>query len=232
MKQLLKFILIFSIISCHSNPKHNSLVSAKIKGLQKGTVYLQKFQDTVYITLDSLNVKGKETVQLGCQLEEPEVLYLSLSKAIDAERIQFFAEAGSTTIDTNLKRFVFDAKIEGGMQQKLLEDYRKNLERFKNLHLDLLEASLNAQRDGNEKEIEVVQNKMDNNLKRQYLYSINYAINNNDNEVAPYIALSDIFDAKSTFLDTIYNSLTPQIAASRYGILLKDYLEKIESKDQ
>ena len=118
------------------------------------------------------------------------------------------------------------------MQQKLLEDYRKNLERFKNLHLDLLEASLNAQRDGNEKEIEVVQNKMDNNLKRQYLYSINYAINNNDNEVAPYIALSDIFDAKSTFLDTIYNSLTPQIAASRYGILLKDYLVKIESKDQ
>ena len=232
MKQLFKLILIFSIISCHSNPKHNSLVSAKIKGLQKGTVYLQKFQDTVYITLDSLNVKGKETVQLGCQLKEPEVLYLSLSKAIDAERIQFFAEAGSTTIDTNLKRFVFDAKIEGGMQQKLLEDYRKNLERFKNLHLDLLEASLNAQRDGNEKEIEVVQNKMDNNLKRQYLYSINYAINNNDNEVAPYIALSDIFDAKSTFLDTIYNSLTPQIAASRYGILLKDYLEKIESKDQ
>ena len=232
MKQLFQFVLILSVISCHTEPKYNGTISAKIKGLQKGTVYLQKFQDTVYITLDSLNVKGKETVQLGCQLEEPEVLYLSLSKAIDAERIQFFAEAGSTTIDTTLKRFVFDAKIEGGMQQKLLEDYRQNLERFKNLHLDLLEASLNAQRDGNEKEIEVVQNKMDNNLKRQYLYSINYAINNNDNEVAPYIALSDIFDAKSTFLDTIYNSLTPQIAASRYGILLKDYLEKIESKDQ
>ena len=157
---------------------------------------------------------------------------MSLSKAIDAKRIPFFAEAGSTTIETNLKRFVFDAKIEGGTQQKLLEDYRKNLERFKNLHLDLLEASINAQREGNEKEIEVVQNKMDNNLKRQYLYSVNYAINNNDNEIAPYIALSDIFDAKSTFLDTIYNSLTPRIAASKYGILLKDYLEKIESKDQ
>ena len=232
MKQLFKFILIFSVISCNSNPEHNSLVSAKIKGLQKGTVYLQKFQDTLYITLDSLDVKGKETVQLGCQLEEPEVLYLSLSKTIDAERIQFFAEAGTTTIDTNLKRFVFDAKIEGSTQQKLLEDYRKNLERFKNLHLDLLEASINAQREGNEKEFEVVQNKMNNNLKRQYLYSINYAINNNDSEVSPYIALSDVFDAKSTFLDTIYKSLTPRIATSRYGILLKDYLEKIESKDQ
>jgi len=232
MKQLFKFILLFSIISCHSNPKHNTLVSAEIKGLQKGTVYLQKFRDTVYITLDSLNIKGKETFQLGCQLEEPEVLYLSLSKAIDAERIQFFADAGTTTIDTNLKRFVFDAKIEGSKQQKLLETYRKNLERFKSLQLDLLEASINAQREGNEKEFEAIQRKMDNNLKRQYLYSINYAINNNDNEVSPYIALSDIFDAKSTFLDTIYNRLTPRIAASRYGILLKDYLEKIDSKDK
>jgi len=232
MKQLFKFLLLFSIISCHSNPKHNTLVSAEIKGLQKGTVYLQKFRDTVYITLDSLNIKGKETFQLGCQLEEPEVLYLSLSKAIDAERIQFFADAGTTTIDTNLKRFVFDAKIEGSKQQKLLETYRKNLERFKSLQLDLLEASINAQREGNEKEFEAIQRKMDNNLKRQYLYSINYAINNNDNEVSPYIALSDIFDAKSTFLDTIYNRLTPRIAASRYGILLKDYLEKIDSKDK
>ena len=56
---------------------------------------------------------------------------LSLSKARDSERIAFFADAGTTLIDTNLKRFVFDAKIEGSVQQKLLETYRKNLERFK-----------------------------------------------------------------------------------------------------
>ncbi|CAI8397631.1 MAG: Uncharacterised protein [Formosa sp. Hel3_A1_48] len=230
MKKLFQLALVLFIISCQTNPKHNTTISAKIKGFQKGTVYLQKFQDTAYVTLDSLVVKGKEVVEFDCHLEEPEMLYLSLSKAVDAERISFFADAGTTTIDTRLKQFAMDAKIEGSQQQKLIEDYRKNLERFKNLHLDLLEASINSKRVGDKDKIDSIQNKMDKNLKRQYLYSINFAINNNDSEVAPYIALSDVFDAKSSFLDSIYNSLTPRISESKYGVLLKEYLEKINLK--
>jgi len=230
MKKLFQLALVLFIISCQTNPKHNTTISAKIKGFQKGTVYLQKFQDTAYVTLDLLVVKGKEVVEFDCHLEEPEMLYLSLSKAVDAERISFFADAGTTTIDTRLKQFAMDAKIEGSQQQKLIEDYRKNLERFKNLHLDLLEASLNSKRVGDKDKIDSIQNKMDKNLKRQYLYSINFAINNNDSEVAPYIALSDVFDAKSSFLDSIYNSLTPRISESKYGVILKEYLEKINLK--
>lgn len=230
MKKLFQLALVLFIISCQTNPKHNTTISAKIKGFQKGTVYLQKFQDTAYVTLDSLVIKGKEVVEFDCHLEEPEMLYLSLSKAVDAERISFFADAGTTTIDTRLKQFAMDAKIEGSQQQKLIEDYRKNLERFKNLHLDLLEASFNSKRVGDKDKIDSIQNKMDKNLKRQYLYSINFAINNNDSEVAPYIALSDVFDAKSSFLDSIYNSLTPRISESKYGVILKEYLEKINLK--
>ena len=230
MKKLFQLALVLFIISCQTNPKHNTTISAKIKGFQKGTVYLQKFQDTAYVTLDLLVVKGKEVVEFDCHLEEPEMLYLSLSKAVDAERISFFADAGTTTIDTRLKQFAMDAKIEGSQQQKLIEDYRKNLERFKNLHLDLLEASINSKRVGDKDKIDSIQNKMDKNLKRQYLYSINFAINNNDSEVAPYIALSDVFDAKSSFLDSIYNSLTPRISESKYGVILKEYLEKINLK--
>ena len=231
MKKYFILVVLFSIIACGTEPKQNTTVSVTVKGLQKGMVYLQKFQDTTYISIDSLSIKGEETFQLGCQLNEPEVLYLSLTKAMDAERIPFFADEGLTTINTTLKRFVYDAKIEGSAQQKLLKDYRDNLSRFKNKHLELMEVSLNAQRLGNEKEVTAVEKQMETNLKRQYLYSINYAINNKDSEVAPYIALSDIYDANSTFLDTIYNSLTPRIAASKYGIILKDYLKKITPDD-
>ena len=231
MKNYVILIVLFSIIACGTEPKQNTSVSVTVKGLQKGMVYLQRFQDTTYISIDSLSVKGENTFQLGCQLDEPEVLYLSLSKDMEAERIQFFADKGLTTINTALKRFVFDAEIEGSTQQKLLEDYRDNLSRFKNKHLELMEVSLNAQRLGNEKEVTAVEKQMETNLRRQYLYSINYAINNKDNEVAPYIALSDIYDTNSTFLDTIYKSLTPKIAASKYGVILKDYLKKIMPED-
>lgn len=227
MKKCFILIVIISIAACGTEPKLNTSVSVSVKGLQKGVVFLQKYQDTTYITIDSLSIVGEKSLLLECQLNEPEVLYLSLSQAMDAERIEFFADQGLTTINTTLKRFVYDAKIEGSKQQKLLEDYRENLSRFKNKQLELLESSLNAQRSGQEKELLTVEKQMETNLRRQYLYSINYAINNNDNEVAPYIALADIYDANTPFLDTIYNSLTPRIAKSKYGLMLKDYIEKI-----
>lgn len=231
MKKYFILIALLSIVACDNKPKQNNTISVTIKGLKKGTVYLQKFQDTTYSTIDSLSVKGEQSFQLGCQLDEPEVLYLSLSKSIDADRVQFFADTGITSIHTTLKRFVYDAKIEGSTQQKILKQYRDNLERFKIKQLELLEVSLNAQRLGKEKEASSAKKEMKANLKRQYLYSINYAINNKDNEVAPYIALSDVYDVNSTFLDTIYKSLTPRIATSKYGVILKDYLGKIKSED-
>lgn len=228
MNRIFQFLFLTTLVGCNTAPKHNATVSSTVKGLQKGTAYLQKFKDTTYITVDSLSIKGTEFFILGCELLEPEVLYLSLSNEPTAERIEFFASEGNTTINTSLKRFVYDAKIEGNIQQKLLNDYRANLTRFKNKQLELIQASLNAQRTSNNQDVISTKNEMEVNLKRQYLYSINYAVSNNDNEVAPYIALSDVYDANPKYLDTIYNSLTPRIAASKYGVILKDYIEKIK----
>jgi len=61
------------------------------------------------------------------------------------------------------------------------------------------------------------------------LYSINYAINHADHEVAPYIALTDLVDANPKWLDSIYNSLTPQIKKSKYGEELKTYIVSIKA---
>ena len=38
----------------------------------------------------------------------------------------------------------------------------------------------------------------------------------------------DISDAKFKYLDTIYNSLSQNIKASKYGAFLKEYLEEIK----
>ena len=78
--------------------------------------------------------------ELGCDLDEAELLFLSLSKEDDAERISFFADQGHTTIHTSLKRFRYDAQIDGSNQQKLLESFYKNIERFKDQKLELIEA--------------------------------------------------------------------------------------------
>jgi len=167
---------------------------------------------------------------LGCDLKEAELLFLSLSKDVDAERISFFADKGHTTINTSLKRFKYDAQIEGGVQQQLLESYYKNIGRFKDQKLELIEAQLNAQKDGNSELAESLKVKMDKVVQRSYLYSINFAINNKDSEVAPFVAVSEIYDANVKYLDTINKILPPKIANSKYGIILEAYIKTVKSE--
>lgn len=230
MRLVFTCILIIIAIGCGTEPKYNTMVTGHIKGLQKGTLYLQKIQDTTYATLDSIAINKEQEFQLGCNLKEPEVLYLSLAKGVNAERILFFSTSGITTINTSLKRFTSDAVIVGGDQHELLEEYNATLVRFKDKELELLETSLNAQRLKNDSLLQASENQREKNLKRQYLYSINFAINNNNSEVAPYVALADVYAAKPTLLDTIYNSLSPSIAKSKYGVMLGQYIQNIKAQ--
>ncbi|MGB2143525.1 MAG: DUF4369 domain-containing protein [Flavobacteriaceae bacterium] len=229
MTNRLSLFLAILIMSC-TQPSKNTTVSGNIKGLQKGTLYLQHVKDEGFTTLDSLEMTSTTDFQLGCDLDEPEVLFLSLSKELDAERISFFADQGHTTINTTLKRFKYDAQIEGSDQQKLLESYYKNIERFKNQKLELIEAQLNAQKDGNLERSDSLQVKINKIVQRSYLYSINFALNNKDSEVAPFVAVSEIYDANVKYLDTINKVLPPKIANSKYGIILEEYIKTIKSE--
>ena len=229
MSNRIYLLLVILITSCTQTPK-NTTVSGSIKGLQKATLYLQHVQDDGFTTLDSLEMTSTTDFVLGCDLKEAELLFLSLSKDVDAERISFFADKGHTTINTSLKRFKFDAQIEGGVQQKLLESYYKNIGRFKDQKLELIEAQLNAQKDGDSERADSLRVEMDKIVQRSYLYSINFAFNNKDSEVAPFVAVSEIYDANVKYLDTINKVLPPKIANSKYGIILEAYIKTIKPR--
>ena len=85
------FLIVLFITSCTQTPK-NSTVKGNIKGFQKGTLYLQKVNDGGFTTLDSLPMNSTTDFELGYDLEEAEMLFLSISKNMDAERISFFAD--------------------------------------------------------------------------------------------------------------------------------------------
>lgn len=227
MNKSLFCILIIFISAC-SQPNKNIRVNGSIEGFQKGTLYLQHIEEGEYLTLDSLPMNSTTYFELGCNIDEAELLFLSLSEEATAERISFFATEGVTGIKTTLKRFKFDAKINGGPQQSLLESYYKNLRLFKNQKLEFIEEKISAQLDSNATLANEIQLQIDNVTRRSYLYSINFAINNKDSEVAPYIALAEIHDANIKYLDTINKVLTPAIAKSKYGLILADYIETIK----
>jgi hypothetical protein len=225
MKKLALVFVLVSLISCGKDP--DLIVKGHVKGLKKGTVYLEKEKDSSITIVDSVSLNGVSEFELQSDLESPEAFYLRLDKNNSKEnntRIVFFADKGVTEINTTLKNFVTDAKITGSTQQKLYEDFLKVITRYNEKNLDLIKENFDAKRANDSAKIEASTKAMNNLTKSRYLYVVNFAVNNKDSEVAPYLALTEVYDAQIKWLDTINNALTPKVKASKYGKALDGYL--------
>ena len=231
MKHFLYLFLVFSILSC-SKKQNDLVVKTTIKGLKKGTVYLKKNKDTLLVTVDSVVVNGNSEIELYSEIESPEIFYLYLDKnSAIKDRIAFFADKGTTIINTTVKNFAGNAEIKGSAQQDVLNDYKKIMKRFNDQNLDLIKENFEAQKAGDSVKADSIQKIYEGSLKRRYLYTVNFALNNRNSEVAPYLALSEIYNAKVTFLDTINNSLSEKVKASKYGKELQQFIDKIKATE-
>ncbi|SFZ92642.1 protein of unknown function [Flaviramulus basaltis] len=232
MKKISLLILTLLILIACGKKEKDLIVKGNIQGLKKGTVYLKKIEDTILITVDSLVINGNSNFELQSDLDSPEVFFLYLDKkSTDKDRIRFFADKGVTEINTTLKNFVFDAKIIGSEQQKILEQYQSMISKMNNRNLDLIKEQFEAQKQADTAKINIIRKEADNMLKRKYLYTVNFALNNKNSEVAPYLALSEIYNAHVKFLDTINNSLTPEVKATKYGEELESFIKKIKENE-
>lgn len=229
MKKLSLLLAVILAVAACSEKESNLIVNGNIKGLKKGTVYLQKIEDTSLVNVDSVEVDGDPQFVLETFIESPQMMYLYLEKKDDSkfdDRLEFFADQGQVTITTSLEKFETDAKIVGAENQKKLMEYRRMMDRFNDNNLDLIKESFEAQKAEDDEKLIEIDKKYDNLLKRKYLYTVNFAINNKDLEIAPYLALSEVFDANIKYLDTIYNSLNKDVKKSKYGKDLKKFLEQ------
>lgn len=211
--------LVVLAVSCNKEADTNFTLNGSVKGLKKGVVYLQKNGDsTDIINLDSMVVNGQPNFTLKTNIEEPILLYLKLFKNDGIEHyIPFFADKGVTEINSTLKNFNFDADIKGSKQQTLLEDYLKVMSKYNNENLNIIEASFLAQKENDSIKNDSLLKRSKTLLKRKYSYTIQYALNNNDSEVAPYLALYEIPSANPIYIDSVYNGLTDKIKNSFYG---------------
>ena len=226
IKALSLIFLVVLAVSCDKDNDTNFTLKGKIKGLKKGVVYLQKDGDSSVINLDSLVITGQPEFTLKTNLEEPILLYLKLFKNDGEEHyIPFFADKGVTEINTTLKNFSFDAKIVGSEQQKLLEDYLEIMSQFNDQNLDIIQNSFLAQKANDSIAIDSL-NLLSNRLvKRKYSYTIQYALNHRDSELAPYLALYEIPSANPIYIDSVYKGLTDDVKDSYYGKKLGEFIE-------
>ena len=231
MKKNALLLLLLLIFSCDKE-QHDLTVKVNIKDLKKGNVYLKKVNDSTLITVDSLIISGNSEFELHSALESPEMFYLYLDKNDNVERkVSFFADNGITEINTSLKNFEIDCKIVGSEQQKILEEYQKVQSRFNGQNLDLIKENYDAQIEGDTVKSLALKEQNNNLIKRKYLYTVNFAMNHKDSEVSPYLALTQIYDANVKWLDTINNSLTPKVKASKYGKELQRFIDDIKNEN-
>lgn len=229
MKHISHFLLALLFITACSKKESDLTVKVNVSGLKKGVLYLKKVKNDNLITIDTIAINGTSNVELHASLESPEVFHLYLDKnSSEKDRIVFFADKGVTEITTSLKNFGFDAKINGSSQQKVFEDYKKMISRFNEENLDLIKENIEAQKKGDTIKYNAAVKKSESNLKRRYLFTVNFALNHKDSEVAPYLALTEIYNANIKLLDTINNSLTPEVKNSKYGKELQEFIKKIK----
>ena len=123
------------------------LLTGKVEGLRKGTLFLQKIQDSILVNIDSVVIEGRPEFQFRTEIESPEIYYLYLNKEDGDslnDRILFFAEKGEITINTLLKTFESSAKVMGSENQKLLQEYRKLARNFDDKNLEYIKAYYEA----------------------------------------------------------------------------------------
>ena len=152
--------------------------------------------------------------------------YLNLDKDQE-KRILFFGEQGEITINTKLDKFVLSADISGLKNQELLDEYSDMIRQFHNKNLDLIKAEFEAK--GDSLKLDSIVKLSNSLLKRRYYYTTNFAVKHANSEVAPYLALTELFDANISLLDTVNLSLTPEIQSSKYGKELAKFIDEIKA---
>ncbi len=235
MKKIsIAFVTLTVLFACSEKKLENNLhLTGNIKGLKKGTLYVQRVANNKLIALDTIAIDGSSKFETDIELKSPEMLYLFLDRGVSNSldnNVLFFAEPGNVNIETNLENYIADAKVTGSKNQDLYYEFKKVDNRFQDEELDLIEKKFKAMKSNNAAETAKLAAKQESNIKRKYLYATNFAINNKEHEIAPYIALSEIYDINIKYLDTIQKSMSPKVAKSLYGKKLTEYIASIKKQ--
>lgn len=120
---LLSIVACFVIFSCKNN--NNLSVNGTVVGVQSGKVYLRKFVNKMFFTIDSASIKdGKFKFALNAHL--PEVYGLTL----DTAKVSFllFLDKNPATVTLDSSHYYRNTKVEGSALHNLFTEYKKQRE--------------------------------------------------------------------------------------------------------
>tara|TARA_B100000780_G_scaffold266172_1_gene222196 strand:+ start:449 stop:1144 length:696 start_codon:yes stop_codon:yes gene_type:complete len=231
MKKILMVCMLLLIVGCSQEKElGNMVVQGKIKGLKKGTLYLQKMSDTIIVSVDSIRLFGTDTFTLSNNISSSEMYFLSIEG--NQNILSFFGEKGTITVNDQLEKFGIAPVIEGSNNQNIMEKYKKIASKFQGKQLDLLAANIQAQKENDLETSQTLRKQAEKQNLKKYIYTINFALNNADTEAAAYITLTELVNANIKYLDSINNSLSEKVQLSYYGKKLAKFVSTIKETEK
>jgi len=218
-------------MACSSKKEGNMLVQGQIKGLKKGTLYLQKMVDGALVSVDSISLLGDETYTLTDNVTEPEAYVVTFDGNANDKSIVFFGEQGTITINDRLDQFGYQPEITGSKNQVILDKFQVINKKFKEQRLNFIKQEFDAKVANDTALTAEIAAGYKRMIRRRYLFTTNFAVTNPDSEVAPYLALTELYDANVQLLDTINNALTDRVKNSKYGKKLHTYISEIKATE-
>jgi hypothetical protein len=228
MKHLLLSLSAIALLASCNSTSENTEVTISINGLKKGTVYLQKITEAGLINLDSVESNGKETLNLGLNLNHPELIYAYLDKADGStfnDRLAIFAEPGEIHISTSLTNFENDAVIKAGEEHEAFKNLQEMLSRFTKKDFELMQLAQTDRINDDRFVDSIVKQSNSNNIKR-YQFIANYALSNPNKYVSAYLVTSEGEELNPKWKDSIFNNFSEAIKKSTYGQQLNSQLSQ------
>ena len=230
MKRILFVLLVgITVLSCEKSTENTMNVSGNIKGLKKGTLYLQQFKDSTLAVLDSLEIAGDGTFSFSTEVNEPEIFYLYLEKEDNNDindRITFFGESGNIVINTAWNTFDTDVDISGSKSHEKLLEFHEMASKFNIKELGLAQQASTPEVQEDSLALDSLGRLINQNTINRYRYALNFGLNNGNSYATPYIMLTEASEANPKYLDSIYKGLSPEVASSKYGKEFKAFLDE------
>ena len=234
MKKVLFLLIGLTFMSSCSNSNSNNFsVSGTVDGIKVGKIYLQRLQDSILIDVDSALFNGNSNYTLMTDLDQTEIMYLHLDVKDGTEfndKLLFFAEDTTMTINSSWDKFVKDAVISGSKNQDVYTIYKQNSDRLNKVYTDLVKRSLSLTDETRTLAIsDSINTAYDKYLRKKVLYAINYAQLHKEKEVAPYILVSEAGEANPILLDSVYQKMPKKIQTTVYGKQLSELIKSYKS---
>lgn len=226
-------ILLFIVIGCSEKTERGVVIKGEIEGLKVGKLYLQQLKDTILINLDSLEVDGEAEFRFHAPIEEPQMLYLYLDKKDRStydDRLALFTDDSIMVVKTSLEDFE-KAEVSGSKNQELYNEFMANKRQLDGKQVELMQIAMRLQEKDTVAQDSLIFLEKEHRrlLESRYRYTLNFAQQNAEKEVAPYVLLSEALGANPVWLDSIYRTMSPDVQNGLYGRELKSEIDSLKN---